>query len=151
MVNIVLNNHYQWNVAVHIIYIFHGTSRIQFGVAFSLLSISGFYKQWLYLISPICKIWSYCRHSKSPSAPSQSAGTGFTEDAASSSGSNNALVLFDATAPATATTNSNAKEQDLIDLLSIVLTTNPTPSETLPAPESAPAQNAYEVPYTIFH
>ncbi|XP_057536221.1 TOM1-like protein 6 [Amaranthus tricolor] len=84
------------------------------------------------------------RHSKSPSAPSQSAGTGFTEDAASSSGSNNALVLFDATAPATATTNSNAKEQDLIDLLSIVLTTNPTPSETLPAPESAPAQNAYE-------
>ncbi|CAO2839222.1 unnamed protein product [Amaranthus hypochondriacus] len=84
------------------------------------------------------------RHTKSPSAPSQSAGTGSTEDAASSSGSNNALVLFDAPAPATATTTSNAKEQDLIDLLSIVLTTNPTPSETLPAPESAPAQNAYE-------
>ncbi|KAL2899984.1 TOM1-like protein 6 [Bienertia sinuspersici] len=82
------------------------------------------------------------RHSKTQSAPSHGAGMSSNEDATSSSGSNNALVLFDAPAPTTQT--SNTKEQDLIDLLSIVLTTSPTNSETPPAPNSAPAQNTFE-------
>lgn len=83
------------------------------------------------------------RHLKTQAAPSQSAGTGSTEDAASSSASNNALVLLDAPLPAT-TTASNTKEQDLIDFLSIVLTTNSTSPETPQAPTSTPAQDTFE-------
>ncbi|XP_021766237.1 TOM1-like protein 6 [Chenopodium quinoa] len=83
------------------------------------------------------------RHSKAQAAPSHSAGTVSTEDAASSSGSNNALVLFDAPSPATTTTTSS-KEQDFIDLLSLVLTTSSTSSETSQAPTSAPAQDTFE-------
>lgn len=95
------------------------------------------------------KLGKCCRHSKTQSAPSHSAGMSSNEDAASSSGSNNALVLFDAPAPATPT--SNTKEQDLIDLLSIVLTTSPNNSETPEAPNSTPTQNAFEVPYSWFY
>ncbi|CAO2823967.1 unnamed protein product [Amaranthus hypochondriacus] len=90
------------------------------------------------------------RHSKTQSASSQCAATGSTEDGASSSGSNNALVLFDAPSPATTMTTNNTKEQDIIDLLSIVLTTNPTPSETSPAVDSASAQNTFETSFNSY-
>ncbi|KMT06604.1 hypothetical protein BVRB_7g157720 [Beta vulgaris subsp. vulgaris] len=89
------------------------------------------------------------RHSKTQGANSHSAGTGSTDDAASSSGSNNALVLFDAPSPAP-TSTSNTKEQDLIDLLSIVLTTSPTTAETPETPISAPAHNAFEASFNSY-
>ncbi|KAJ8431544.1 hypothetical protein Cgig2_009622 [Carnegiea gigantea] len=92
------------------------------------------------------------RHSKAQSTPSQNAAAGATEDSASSSGSN-ALVLADMPAPDPAPTNT-AKEQDLIDLLSIVLTTSSTASETPQASNPAPVEttmeaslNSYVVPW----
>lgn len=92
------------------------------------------------------------RHSKAQSTPSQNAAAGATEDSASSSGSN-ALVLADMPAPDPAPTNTT-KEQDLIDLLSIVLTTSSTASETPQASNPAPVEttmqaslNSYVVPW----
>ncbi|KAK9734342.1 hypothetical protein RND81_04G132900 [Saponaria officinalis] len=91
------------------------------------------------------------RHSKTQSGPSQTGTSGVTEDGASSSGSNNALALIDPPAPATTTAVS--KDQDLIDLLSLALTTTST-SDTPEAPTSAPVQstpetsmNSYVVPW----
>lgn len=92
------------------------------------------------------------RHSKAQSTPSQNAAAGATEDSASSS-SSNALVLVDMPAPDPAPTNTT-KEQDLIDLLSIVLTTSSTASETPQASNPAPVEttmqaslNSYVVPW----
>jgi len=72
---------------------------------------------------------------------------GATEDGASSSGSTcNALVLIDAPTPTPApATSCNTKEQDLIDLLSIVLTTSSTSSETTQPANSAPIETNFEV------
>ncbi|XP_074315895.1 TOM1-like protein 6 [Silene latifolia] len=91
------------------------------------------------------------RNSRTHSGPSQVGTSGPVEDGASSSGSNNALVLVDAPPPETTTNIS--KEQDLIDLLSIVLTSDST-SEMPPAPSSASAAstietslNSYVVPW----
>lgn len=92
------------------------------------------------------------RHSKAQSTPSQNTAAGATEDSASSSGSN-ALVVADMPASDPASTNTT-KEQDLIDLLSIVLTTSSTASETPqplnPAPVETTMQaslNSYVVPW----
>ncbi|XP_074311869.1 TOM1-like protein 6 [Silene latifolia] len=81
------------------------------------------------------------RHSKTQSGPSQSGTSGVVQDEASSSGSNNALAVIDSPAPSTTTNVS--KDQDLIDLLSLVLTTT-SPSETPAAPFSDPVQSASE-------
>lgn len=92
------------------------------------------------------------RHSKAHSTPSQSTASGATEDVASSN--SNALVVIDVPAPEPATTNTTTKEQELIDLLSIVLTSSSTSDETPQAPISAPmetisqvSRNSYVVPW----
>ncbi|KAH9607586.1 hypothetical protein KSS87_022746 [Heliosperma pusillum] len=89
------------------------------------------------------------RHSKTQSGPSQQSGSsGVTEDnGPSSSGSNNALALIDAPAPATTTNIS--EDQNLIDLLSLVLTTT-SPSETPEAPSSVPVQNTFEPSFNSY-
>ncbi|KAL9238952.1 hypothetical protein vseg_013317 [Gypsophila vaccaria] len=90
------------------------------------------------------------RHAKTQSGPSPQSGVScVTEDEPSSSGSSNALALIDISAPAPATTSNDSKERDLIDLLSLVLTTS-SPSETAEAPISPPVQNAYETSFNSY-
>ncbi|KAK9755453.1 hypothetical protein RND81_01G026400 [Saponaria officinalis] len=91
------------------------------------------------------------RNGKTQSGPSQQSGAScITEDGPSSSGSSNALALIDIAAPATTTTTTTnvSKEQDLIDLLSLVLTTSP--SETAETPISAPVPNTFESSFNSY-
>jgi len=75
---------------------------------------------------------------------------GATEDGASSSGGTcNALVLIDAPVPTPTPSTCNTEEQDLIDLLSIVLTTSSTSSETTQPINSAPMETNFEV-FSLF-
>ncbi|KAH9616791.1 hypothetical protein KSS87_008789 [Heliosperma pusillum] len=87
------------------------------------------------------------RHSKTQSGPSQSGTSGVVLDGASSSGSNNALALIDSSPPSTTTNVS--KDQNLIDLLSLALTTT-SPSETPAAPVSDPVQSTSEAPFNNY-